>query len=83
MKRRALSRRYGHTGGGGGDIYAALKAAGCELDHHESDLYVKATPEAIRLTAGEPNRSFFTSHDGSRWIDLPFKYTPFWERKAR
>jgi hypothetical protein len=82
-KRRALHRRYGHTGSGG-DIYDTLKAAGCKLDHHESDLYVKATPEALALTAGAPNRSFFTSQiDGQRWIELPFMYKPFWAAKAR
>ena len=64
-------------------LYAALVAAGCEIDNHESDLYVKATPEAIALTKDEPNRSFFTSNiDGARWIDLPFRYQPFWDKRS-
>ena len=64
------------------DIYEVLKRSGAELDHHESDLYVRATPETLRLTRGQPNVSYFISN-GQRWIELPFRYTPFWKAKSR
>ena len=76
----ALRRRYGRAEGE--SLYTKLRAAGCEIDHHESDLYVKATPEARALTSGHKNRSFFRSAvDGQTWIELPFEYMPFWEKK--
>jgi hypothetical protein len=65
------------------EIYDTLKAAGCQIDHHESDLYVKATPTALALTKGHPNRSFFISQiDRQRWIELPFMYAPWWRARA-
>lgn len=67
-------------------IYEELKAAGCEIDNHESDLYVKATPKAREITKNCKGRSFFISQiDRELWIDLPFRYDPFWdmvEKKA-
>lgn len=70
------------------DLYAALVAAGCEVDHHESDLYVRIAPAAAAIiqayeTRGTvTNRSTFRSAiDGSAWYDLPFHYTPYWEAK--
>jgi hypothetical protein len=62
------------------ELYDALIAAGCEIDSHESDLYVKATlvAESGRL------RSFFTHQvTGETWIDVPFAYLPWWEKRAR
>lgn len=64
------------------DLYEELKKAGCEMDNHESDLYVKATEEARQLTVNEPNRSFFRSEiDGEMWIELPFRFSLWWEKK--
>lgn len=65
------------------EIYYKLLAAGVKIDSHESDLYAEATPEAIELSKNEPNRSFFTSQiDGKRWIEIPFAYMPYWEKKS-
>jgi len=65
-------------------IFEILKERGIPTDHHESDLYVKATPEAIELTKDFESREFFTSNiDGERWIDLPFRYDPFWDEKQK
>lgn len=68
-------------------IYDELKAAGVPLDNHESDLYVKVTPESRRivgehLAAGKIGMApTFTSNiDGARWYDLAFQFLPFWER---
>lgn len=70
-------------------IYDELKAKGFEMDNHESDLYVKVCPEFVafikeRNQHNEPVRlSFFKSKtDGKLWAELPFQYSPFWERKA-
>lgn len=60
-------------------IYEKLLAAGCTMDNHESDLYVKATMKACAMTKGQPGRSFFRSQtDGTLWIEIPFAYDPFW-----
>ena len=71
-------------------LYQQLLAAGVELDNHESDLYVKVTPESTRIleeagiAVDGHNASVFTSQtDGQQWYDLPFKYEPFWRAKMR
>jgi hypothetical protein len=74
-------------------LYKDAKAAGLEIDSHESDLYLKDTPEARALLAehGKKGRrtyevdgwnvSTFTSQiDGARWLDIPFDYEPWYER---
>jgi len=71
-------------------LYDRAKAAGLEMDHHESDLYLKDTPEARRVVAEHQAASgrdefvtYFTSEiDGARWMDIAFKYEPFWAAKA-
>jgi transposase-like protein len=68
----------------GDDLYSKLKATGAKMDSHESDLYVEATPqtESIVRSSGH-SFSFFTSNiDGKRWIDVPFAYQPFWDKRA-
>lgn len=69
--------------------YKALKEAGCKLDSHESDLYVKATPEADTIlkahgiTPGAWGCERFTSQiDKQTWYDLPFMYDPWWEKRT-
>ena len=54
------------------------------LDHHESDLYVRDTPLVRALVRQFGlNSSYFTSKvDNQRWIDVPFAYEPYWEKKA-
>ena len=72
-------------------LYERLCEAGCEVDHHESDLYVREAAEAehallehAKETGCRPARSYFRSAvDGKRWIDLPFAYTPFWDHKLK
>ena len=67
-------------------IYDEMKAAGVEMDSHESDLYVKNTPEAREIVAGyeyKSNVTGFTSQiDGAHWLDIPFAYDPWWTRAA-
>lgn len=73
----------------GASLYDKLKAEGQQLDHHESDLYVKWTPEAdaIIKAHGGPEaanaRPFTSQIDGKRWIDIPFAYTPWWGKRQQ
>ena len=80
-------------------LYDQLVAAGCTVDHHESDLYVLDTPEARRVLAAfhapmaaisksthetvSQVRTFKSEKDGRIWFDLPFMYSPFWQAKQR
>jgi hypothetical protein len=66
------------------DVYQQLKDAGCALDNHESDLYVEATPTALEIVKAS-GRSFtrFTSQvDGKQWLDVPFAYRPWWDKRT-
>jgi hypothetical protein len=68
------------TGNAYTNPYRALVAAGVPIDHHESDLYCLATPEAWRIVglSGWSHSTFTSQIDGRTWIDLPFGYEPFW-----
>jgi len=76
---------------GAKSLYDKLKDAGQTLDHHESDLYVKWTPEAeaiIKAHGGTEaaNARPFTyqrNGKGERWIDVPFAYIPWWDKRTR
>ena len=70
-------------------LYAQLFEAGCELDNHYSDLYVKSCPESARILAENPDLkvSKFVSKckclscERTEWYEIPFMYEPFWEEK--
>lgn len=66
-------------------LYQELKAAGCEIDNHESDLYFRATKEAEAIMRKHPcnARRFVSQIDGALWWEAPFMFDPFWEAKAR
>lgn len=71
-------------------IYERMIAAGVKTDSHESDLYVPATPEALevilafREESGEvvPTVPFRNQKDGTPWLDIPFRFDPWWEEHA-
>lgn len=65
-------------------LYQELKSAKCEIDSHESDLYVKATARALAIIAKYPNgySRFISQIDGTYWLDIPFAFDPFWEKVA-
>ena len=62
-----------------------------ELDHHESDLYVKVSFKSKRILEeyqkSTGNRCFadvFKAIDGSGlWYDIAFAYDPFWIAAAK
>ncbi len=67
-------------------LYGALVAAGAQIDSHESDLYVEATPEVARILAEFPTecenaRTFRSQIDGRLWWDVPFAFQPWWDRR--
>jgi len=81
---RLLSEKQGMATNG--DLYAELVAAGCQVDHHESDLYVLDTPEARAILAEHPDvraTAFRSDVDHKRWLDVPFAYSPFWAGKQQ
>ena len=65
--------------------YKALLAADVPMDSHESDLYVLATAQALSIVkASAWTFTYFRSAiDGRQWLDIPFAYEPFWERRQR
>lgn len=67
------------------DLYQELKNAGCETDHHESDLYVKLTPRSREIVkrSGLKSGIFRSKDDTEWWIEIPFAYSPFFENKAQ
>lgn len=70
------------------NLYETLKAAGCKLDSHESDLYVEATPDAKAILLTFPiertvARIFKNNLDGKMWYDVPFAYEPWWDARRK
>jgi hypothetical protein len=67
------------------DIYEQLKVAGVPLDNHESDLYALVTPESTKIVeaSGKSVTTFTSQVDKKVWYDIPFAYTPWWERHGR
>ncbi len=66
-------------------VYQKAKAAGLQIDSHESDLYLKDSPEAQKILREEnatTARRFISQVDGLMWWDVPFEFDPFWERVA-
>ena len=69
-------------------IYAAAVEAlpACDIDHHESDLYIKRTPASVALIGRLDNTallSVFRDPDGVAWYELPFCYNSTIERKKK
>ena len=66
-------------------FYQECRAAGLVTGNHESDLYLKDTPEAREICKRHDRRpeGFQDQRDGSRALDVPFAYEPFWEAKQR
>ena len=63
--------------------YPRLIEIGAQIDNHESDLYVLATPEVLAIVkaSGYFYQAFRSELDGKTWLDVPFAFLPFWEAK--
>lgn len=66
-------------------LYQELKAAGCKIDSHESDLYVEATMEARAIVKKHRCKAypFISQTDRGMWLDVPFMFDPWWKARAR
>lgn len=68
------------------DLYEQLRAAGIETDNHESDLCFPVTPESTAILKEQPEwrresvTTFHSQVDGRLWYDVPFGFTPFWDK---
>jgi hypothetical protein len=69
------------------NIYTEAKRLGIPMDSHESDLYLKVTPESSELVKkydrNKIAKQFTNQIDHTLWYDLPFMFAPFWENKQR
>ena len=68
-------------------LWETVVAAGIpetDIDHHESDLYLRDTPEVRAIIGPWRKQAYpFTSRLGDGiWFDFPFSYEPFWEKKV-
>jgi hypothetical protein len=82
-RRRGLRRNPSESPS---DYYYKLLRAGVPMDNHESDLYVKDTPTARAILADWPFGRlgrFRNNINGEIYIDIPFAYAPYWEKKVR
>lgn len=66
-------------------IYEKMLKTGCEIDSHESDLYVPLTPETAAIVKEYEHKgnvtTFIHQTQKTRWYDIPFAYAPFWDKK--
>jgi len=72
-------------------LYHRLVDAGFEIDHHESDLYVRVTDESRAIIEGWMAESglgrdflstFVSDIDKKRYFDVPFAFQPYWDARA-
>lgn len=65
-------------------LYQELSKLGLPMDSHESDLYVKWSPEAAALVraTGRVFQSFRHQVTGERWLEVPFAYEPWWKNRG-
>jgi hypothetical protein len=66
-------------------LYSELLAAGCELDNHESDLYVKVDATSRPIVerwcwVRRVHRCSLFASAGCQWWDVPFAFDPWWNR---
>lgn len=70
-----------------GEIYPLLKETGAKMDHHASDLYVEKTPDTKKIVEAYENvgavSQFVDMIDKNLWYEIPFAYTPHFERGAK
>jgi hypothetical protein len=68
-------------------LYTDCVAAGLKIDSHESDLYIKDGYEARKLVVDNGKvtlmKEFVSEIDGKPWIEVPFAYDPYWEKKVK
>lgn len=70
------------------ELYDALVAAmpADQIDHHESDLYVKCTEVSTKIIyeaelSPVMKSTFVDQITHTLWYDLAFCYSPYWEAR--
>lgn len=57
-----------------------------DIDHHESDLYLRKTKASEQLVSEHEFKknvkTFKSNIDGTIWYEIPFAYEPFWKERA-
>ncbi|MFB1500790.1 hypothetical protein [Thiocapsa sp. N5-Cardenillas] len=69
-------------------LYDALRAAGVPIASHESDLYFEDSPQAREILARFPGqekmaKGFRNQETSTAWLDVPFAFLPWWEKRQR
>lgn len=58
-----------------------------DIDHHESDLYIRKTPAADLIIEEYEYKNivsvFRDAIENVLWYEIPFAYDPFWERRVK
>ena len=58
-----------------------------DIDHHESDLYLRKTPATTAIIAGYEYKNnvsvFRDAIENALWYEIPFAYDPFWNGRVR
>jgi len=69
------------------NIHDEAKQLGVEIANHQSDLYIPVTPGTIALVSQYKFKNivktFISRIDKKLWYDIPFAYTPFWDKVQR
>lgn len=68
-------------------LFDEIKAAGIPHGSHESDLYLPDTAEVWRILEKFPThrtnaRRFFNQIHQETWLDVPFAFQPWWDRRT-
>lgn len=68
-------------------LFDKIQKLGIQHDHHESDLYIPVTNETTDLIQEyglmHTTTKFRSSIDQKFWYDVPFQYSPYWEKKLK
>lgn len=65
------------------NLHEQLVKINAEITNHCSDLYVRLTPEVLKLVQASGRKfSFFENQvESGVWIDVTFAYEPYWAEK--
>lgn len=53
-----------------------------QIDHWQSDLYVKCTPESQKIIDSymyKDQVTIFRDQEKALWFDIPFAFKPYWD----
>lgn len=66
-------------------VYDQVVAAGVKTSNHCSDLYAEVTEESTAIIKNYAFKNqvttFINALDGKLWYDIPFAFSPYWEKR--